>query len=66
METATRTKGDEVVRPSTAPDTELPAQALGFRVQGYGMTTHADLFTARQLTLLTTLVELIGGHAALD
>ena len=41
-----------------APDpfgTELPQQALGFRVQAYGMTTHASLFTARQLKALTTL-----------
>jgi adenine-specific DNA methylase len=43
----------EVVAASAAPDwtpaTALPEQALGFRVQGYGMTKHADLFTFRQL-----------------
>jgi putative DNA methylase len=39
----------DVPRPDDVPDTELPKQALGFRVQGYGMTRHADLFTNRQL-----------------
>ena len=46
--------------PDGAPDTELPEAALGFRVQGYGMTHHADLFTPRQLTALTTLSDLVG------
>lgn len=32
--------------------TPLPDQALGFRVQRYGMATHGDLFTARQLNTL--------------
>jgi Adenine-specific DNA methylase containing a Zn-ribbon len=41
------------------PDTELPEAALGFRVQGYGMTRHADLFTPRQLTALTTFSDLV-------
>ena len=35
-----------------APDTELPQRALGFRVQGYGITKHADLFTPRQLAVI--------------
>lgn len=46
--------------PDGAPDTELPDAALGFRVQGYGMTHHADLFTPRQLTALTTMCDLVG------
>src|SRR5205823_1150149 len=46
--------------PADVPDTELPAQALGFRVQAYGMTRHRDLFTSRQLVALTTLSDLIG------
>ena len=29
--------------------TELPDRALGFRVQAYGMSSHASLFTARQI-----------------
>jgi adenine-specific DNA methylase/very-short-patch-repair endonuclease len=47
-------------RPKWTPDTELPAHALGFRVQLYGMTKHRDLFTMRQLTALSTLGELVG------
>lgn len=44
-----------------APDdplgTNLPTQALGFRTQAYGMTTHASLFAPRQLATLTALCE---------
>jgi putative DNA methylase len=49
----------DVPMPESAPDTELPDAALGFRVQGYGMTRHADLFTARQLTALATFSEVV-------
>lgn len=45
--------------PDDVPDTPLPDQALGFRIQSYGMTTHASLFTKRQLVTLTTLSKLI-------
>lgn len=45
--------------PVSVPDTDLPEQALGFRVQLYGMTKHRDLFTKRQLTALTTFSNLI-------
>jgi putative DNA methylase len=45
--------------PENVPDTNLPNQALGFRVQAYGMTRHCDLFTPRQLTTLTTFNDLI-------
>jgi putative DNA methylase len=45
--------------PDGMPETEMPAQALGFRVQGYGMTRHRDLFTNRQLIALSTLGHLI-------
>jgi putative DNA methylase len=41
-----------------APDTDLPAKALGFRVQEYGMTKWRDLFTLRQLAALTTFSDL--------
>ncbi|WP_316571342.1 DUF1156 domain-containing protein [Neobacillus sp. YIM B06451] len=41
------------------PETELPSQALGFRVQNYGITKHRDLFTARQLVSLTTFSDLV-------
>ncbi|GAA1311852.1 hypothetical protein Psi02_72110 [Planotetraspora silvatica] len=50
----------KVERPNDVPDGELPDQALGFRVQGYGMTEWADLFTNRQLVMLTTLNSLVG------
>ena len=46
--------------PEWRPDATLPEKALGFRVQQYGMTQWADLFTERQLTALTTLSDLIG------
>ncbi len=47
-------------QPTWKPDTELPKEALGFRVQNYGMTKHADLFTPRQLVALTTFSDLVG------
>ncbi len=53
---------EEIARmavPQDAPDTDLPEQALGFRVQAYGMTKHRDLFTARQLVALTTFSDLV-------
>lgn len=43
--------------PDWAPDTELPTSALGFRVQKYGITQHRDLFTKRQMTMLSTLAD---------
>ena len=49
----------DMARPDDAPEGELPAQALGFRVQGYGMTHFADLFTPRQLIALTTFSDLV-------
>jgi putative DNA methylase len=49
----------DVPSPDDVPETELPEAALGFRVQGYGMTRHADLFTPRQLTALTTFSDLV-------
>jgi putative DNA methylase len=52
-------KAADIDRPGDVPETELPKQALGFRVQGYGMTHHADLFTSRQLVALTTFSDLV-------
>ncbi|MBK7919039.1 MAG: hypothetical protein IPJ94_22815 [Chloroflexi bacterium] len=49
----------QVAIPANVPDTDLPEQALGFRVQLYGMTKHRDLFTPRQLTALTTFSDLV-------
>ncbi|MEQ9482190.1 DUF1156 domain-containing protein [Coleofasciculus sp. F4-SAH-05] len=46
-------------QPEWKPDTDLPEQALGFRVQLYGMVKHANLFTDRQLVALTTFSDLV-------
>ncbi len=46
-------------KPIGVPETDLPEQALGFRVQLYGMTKHRDLFTPRQLVALTTFSDLV-------
>jgi len=45
--------------PDWSPDLPIPDQALGFRVQLYGMLTFGDLFTKRQLVALTTFSDLI-------
>jgi putative DNA methylase len=55
-------RDEEIARsasPDDVPETELPDQALGFRVQAYGMTRHRDLFTSRQLVGLSTFSDLI-------
>ncbi|MFP4384758.1 MAG: DUF1156 domain-containing protein, partial [Spirochaetia bacterium] len=49
----------EKAAPEWKPEGVLPEKALGFRVQQYGMINHADLFTTRQLTALTTFSDLI-------
>lgn len=49
----------DIPRPGDVPDGQLPEQALGFRVQGYGMVEWADLFTSRQLTALGTFSDLV-------
>lgn len=58
-----------VPTPDDCPATMLPEQALGFRVQNYGMRSHSDLFTPRQLTALTTFTSLVDearGRVLLD
>ena len=45
--------------PEWKPVGRLPDQALGFRVQRYGFTEWNELFTARQLTTLTTFSDLL-------
>jgi putative DNA methylase len=47
-------------KPAWKPDLKIPDQALGFRVQLYGMMTFGDLFTPRQLVALTTFSDLVG------
>jgi putative DNA methylase len=46
-------------KPGDVPETDLPAKALGFRVQEYGMTRWRDLFTPRQLVTLTAFSDLV-------
>ncbi len=45
--------------PQDVPDTDLPEEALGFRVQNYGITKHHLLFANRQLVALTTVCDLV-------
>lgn len=45
--------------PDDLPPGDLPDQALGFRVGGYGMKKFTDLFTHRQLVALTTFSDLV-------
>ena len=46
-------------KPEWKPDLKIPDQALGFRVQLYGMLSFGDLFTPRQLVALTTFSDLV-------
>ena len=48
-----------VAIPNDTPETALPERALGFRVQEYGMSKWRDLFTDRQLMVLTTFSDLV-------
>ncbi|TNC29430.1 DUF1156 domain-containing protein [Amycolatopsis alkalitolerans] len=48
-----------VERPTDLPDSTLPQEALGFRVQAYGMTKWVDLFTDRQLVAITAFSDLV-------
>ena len=41
------------------PDTPLPTRALGFNCQNYGVTTHRDLYTARQRGALAVFTDLV-------
>lgn len=49
----------EAAQPDWVPDQRFEADALGFRVGNYGMTTWGDLFTARQLVALTAFADLV-------
>lgn len=46
-------------RPSDFPDTDLPDEALGFRIQNYGFRKHWQMFTPRQLTAMVALSDLV-------
>ena len=41
------------------PETDLPGEALGFRVQNYGIRKHSQMFTPRQLTAMVTVSDLV-------
>ena len=45
--------------PHDYPDTDLPEEALGFRIQNYGIRKHSQMFTDRQLTTMVTLSDLV-------
>ena len=45
--------------PEWYPTSNLPERALGFAVQGYGFTKWCELFTGRQLAVLTTSSDLL-------
>lgn len=53
--TAAQIAAAQSCTPDWEPDTELPTSALGFRVQKYGITQHRDLFTKRQMMMLSAL-----------
>jgi putative DNA methylase len=49
----------EAARPTGYPDTNLPNDALGFRIQNYGIRKHWQMFTHRQLMAMVTLSDLV-------
>ena len=49
----------DMERPSNVPEGDLPKNPRDFKTPNYGLTTWADLFTNRQLVLLTTLSDLV-------
>lgn len=57
--TVAHKKAARVQRPADVPAAAIPPQAPSFRVQAYGMTAWADLFTNRQLVALTTFSDLV-------
>ncbi len=52
-------KAADVPIPDGVPDTEIPHNPRYLTTPNYGMTRHADLFTPRQLTALTTFSDLV-------
>ena len=50
----------EKAKPSWRPDSDLPYNPRNFQTPNYGMTTFADIFTPRQLVILSTLSDLVG------
>ena len=52
-------KAADVPRPDDVPTTEIPYNPRYLTAPNYGMTHHADLFTNRQVTALTTFSDLV-------
>lgn len=57
--TADQIEAAQVGRPDDVPTAAIPPQAPSFRVQAYGMTKWADLYTNRQLIALSTFSDLV-------
>lgn len=57
--TSSQIEAAAVDEPADKPLDLLPEHALGFRVQAYGFKTWSDLFTNRQLIVLTNLADSI-------
>ena len=57
--TPEHTQAADVPIPDDVPDTEIPYNPRYLTAPNYGMTRHADLFTPRQLTALTTFSDLV-------
>ncbi|GAA3845738.1 DUF1156 domain-containing protein [Streptomyces coacervatus] len=49
----------EIPMPDDAPEMEFPEQALGFRVQAYGITKQSDLYTTRQIHTLGAFADAV-------
>lgn len=54
-----QTEAASIARPADVPEGRLPANPRDFKTPNYGMSTWADLFTSRQLLVLTTFSDLI-------
>ncbi len=49
----------QAAQPSWKPDVEFFQQALGFRIGNYGLAKWSDVFTPRQLAVLSTFCDLV-------
>ena len=47
------------IRQFNHPSAKIPEKALGFGIQNYGFTDFSELFTNRQLFMLSTLIDLL-------
>ena len=57
--TSDQTRIANVPQPEEVPDGKLPHNPRDFKTPNYGMTQWSDLFTNRQLTVLTTLADTV-------